>query len=90
MLENFNTATVSFADFSRPLTELKAFKIQSQKQIRELFLKSGMRLFYELNRNLNAYNSSFEDLTEEARGDHLTLQTGQTYTFSPPHEFDYR
>lgn len=47
-------------NFMDIVTRMKNFKLNSGKQVREYFIRKGMRLFYELNENLNAYKQGFD------------------------------
>jgi len=39
---------------------MKNFEMSNDQSIKEYFTKKGMKLFYQLNENLNAYRRSFE------------------------------
>ena len=42
------------------VNKMKKFHLSSAKGIREYYLKKGMKLFVDLNENLNAYKQAFE------------------------------
>mmetsp|Transcript_15902 Transcript_15902/g.24512 ORF Transcript_15902/g.24512 Transcript_15902/m.24512 type:complete len:157 (+) Transcript_15902:1206-1676(+) len=42
------------------VNKMKKFHLSSAKAVREFFIKKGIRLFVDLNENLNGYKQSFE------------------------------
>lgn len=47
-------------DLMEIVNQMKNFNINDSKQVRGLYLKKGMRMFFELNEHLNAYRAPFE------------------------------
>ena len=59
---------------------------------RSFYVKKGMRLFFELNDNLNAYKQSFEKerMLSDEYSNQLVHKNGEKFTVSPRHENDFR
>ena len=49
------SGSTSVCNLAECVKSLKNFRLEDRKDIRELLIKSGMKLFYELHDNLNSY-----------------------------------
>lgn len=71
--------------------KMKSFKIDSAQSVRNVLIKKGVRLFYDLNDNLNAYRQGFADeKTMASSVPWLKHKNGEKFEISPPDQYNYR
>ena len=78
-------------DLLEQVKKMKHFKIDNAQSVRKLLIKKGIRLFYDLNDNLNAYRQPFdEEKTVESKVPWIKHKNGEKFEFSPPEQYNYR
>lgn len=74
------------------VSSMSRFDINDAKAVRGHYLRKGMRLFFELNENLNAYKKPFERQKSIKHNFSVPLNhlNGEKCQWSPRHEHDFR
>lgn len=71
--------------------KMKGFKIDSATSVRNYLIKKGIRLFYDLNDNLNGYRQPFcDEKLVEAKVPYLKHLNGEKFELSPPEAYNFR
>jgi len=72
--------------------KMKHFKIDNAQSVRNFLVKKGIRLFFDLSDNLNAYRKNFseEKTINNKRAKYLKQVNGEKFNVSPPDQLNYR